>query len=148
MDGKGFNMTGKSKRPYISVPDEELREIKHEAIEEGEPSGAYMLKLIRIGRAAKIFFGKYLWGMYSWRDFLDALNGEKPDIEVIKEQIEQMGRGLSLREYQKKLLDMKKALEEGKRQVEIRQDLVEEKLDELEHLIEELGGDTILEKKS
>ena len=48
-------MPDRTKRPYIPVPEEELREIKHEAIEEGEKSGTYMLKLlVQVARSMNI----------------------------------------------------------------------------------------------
>jgi len=140
-------MSDKTKRPYVPMPEDELKEIKHEAIEEGEKSGAYMLRMVRIGRAAKILLGKYVFGEYDLEDFFKALKGDTPDIEAIDREISEAGKGLSLREYQEKLREMKNACREGKRIIELREDRIDEKLDELEHLIEELGGETILEKK-
>ena len=130
-------MPDRTKRPYIPVPEEELREIKHEAIEEGEKSGTYMLKLMRIGRAAKILLGKYIFGEYDWEDFSKALKGETPDIEEIKEEIEFLGKNLPPREFYERLLEIKRICREGKRIIELREDVINEKLDELEHLLEE-----------
>ena len=129
-------MPDRTKRPYIPVPEEELREIKHEAIEEGEKSGTYMLKLMRIGRSAKILLGKYIFGDYDWEDFFKALKGETPDIEEIKEEIAALGSNLSPREFYERLLEMKQVCREGRRIIELREDVIDEKLDELEHQIE------------
>jgi len=132
-------MPDRAKRPYIPVPEDELKEIKHEAIEEGERSGTYMLKLIRIGRIAKILFGKYIFGEYDWEDFSKALKGETPDIEWIKKEIASLGRNLSPREFYERLLEMKRFCQEGKRIIELREGVIDEKLDELEHLLEKEG---------
>ena len=129
-------MPGRTKRPYIPVPEDELKEIKHEAIEEGEKSGAYMLKLMRIGRAAKILLGKYIFGDYDWKDFSKALKGETPDIEAIKEEIAALERKLPPRDLYERLLEMKRICHEGKRIIELREDVIDEKLDELEHQLE------------
>jgi len=139
-------MVGKSKRPYVPIPDEELKKIKHEAIEQGENSGRYMLNLIRLGRFARILFGKYVFGSYDREDFLKALKGETPDMEEINREIVEAGRDLALREYRKKLLEMKNACKKGKRIIELREDRIDEKLDDLEHLLEKFGGDYIFEK--
>ena len=129
-------MPDRTKRPYIPVPEEELREIKHEAIEEGEKSGAYMLKLMRIGRAAKMLLGKYIFGDYDWKDFSKVLKGETPDIEEIKEEIAALERKLPPRDLYERLLEMKRICREGKRIIELREDVIDEKLDELEHQLE------------
>jgi hypothetical protein len=129
-------MPEKMKRPYIPVPDEELKEIKHEAIEEGEKSGHYMLKLMRFGRFAKILLGKYLFGSYDLSDTFAIYRGEKPVREEIEEEIEELERKLPPREFYERLLNMKRFCREGKRIIEIREDVLDEKIDELEHMLE------------
>jgi len=88
----------------------------------------YLLRLIRIGKA---------FMDYDLRDFLKVLRGETADREEIEEEIEDLGRNLSLREFYERLLEMKRFCREGRRIIELREDVIDEKLDELEHLLEE-----------
>jgi len=155
-------MPDKTKRPYVPVTEEELKEIKHEAIEEGEKSGAYMLKRMRLGRIVERVFGKtlgsyllglfeYLFGEYDREDVIKALRGETPDIEAIGSEIVAAGKGLTLKQFHVRLKGMKVACKEGKRLIDSREDKINETLDDLEHWIEEFGEDypfdRILEEK-
>jgi hypothetical protein len=101
---------------------------KVDAAKVGSKVSRYLLRLIRIGKAALD---------YDWRDFLAVLRGKKPDREWIMEEVEALEkRTTSLREYYELLLDQKKACREGRRYLEIKEDILNEKIDDLEHMLE------------
>ena len=111
----------------VYMPRNEYVGYKIDAAKDGSRISHYLLRLIRIGKA---FLD------YDLHDFLRVLRGEKPDREEIEEEIMALGRSLSPREFYERLLEMKRFCREGKRIIELREDVIDEKLDELEHLLE------------
>jgi len=111
----------------VYMPRKEYLGYKIDAAKDGSRISHYLLRLIRIGKA---FLD------YDLHDFLKVLRGEKPDREEIEEEIMALGRDLSPREFYKRLLEMKRFCQEGRRIIELREDVIDEKLDELEHLLE------------
>jgi len=112
----------------VYMPRREYVGYKIDAAKDGSRISHYLLRLIRIGKA---------FMDYDLRDFLKVLRGEKPDREEIEEEITALGRNLSPREFYERLLEMKCFCREGRRIIELREDVIDEKLDELEHLLEE-----------
>jgi len=126
----------------------EYMRYKIDAVKAGSKVSPHLLKLIRIGKAVHdydwkvliwLFFRRYVFGDYDCKDLLKAARGETPDIEEVSREIDEFGRGLTLAEYRRRLLKMREACREGKRLIEIREEVVAEKLDEVEHLIKRFG---------
>jgi hypothetical protein len=112
----------------VYMPRGEYVEHKIVAVKTGSKVSRYLLRLIRVGRA---------FMDYDLRDFLAVLRGRKPDYEWIMEEVEALrGKVNSTREYYELLVDQKRACREGRRYLEIKEEIVDEKLDELEHLLE------------
>ena len=111
----------------VYMPRNEYVEYKIDAAKDGSRISHYLLRLIRIGKA---------FMDYDLRDFLKVLRGEKPDREEIEEEITALGRSMSPREFYERLLEMKQVCREGRRIIELREDVIDEKLDELEHQLE------------
>ena len=88
----------------------------------------YLLRLIRIGKA---------FMDYDWRDFMKVLHGEKADREEIEEEIAALGRCMPPKEFYERLLEMKRFCREGRRLIDLREEVIDEKLEDLEHILEE-----------
>ena len=112
----------------VYMPRNEYLKHKVIAAQVWSKLSSYLLRAIRIGTA---------FMNYDWEDFKKVLSGGKADREEIEEEIEALGRKLPPREFYKRLLRMKRFCREGKRIIELREDVIDEKLDELEHLLEE-----------
>jgi len=132
----------------VYMPREEYVEYKIDAVKAGSKVSSHLLRLIRTGKAVsdlgwktliRLFIGKYVFGNYDYKDVLKAARGETPDIEEVSREIDEFGRGLTLTEYRRRLLKMREACREGKRLIEIREEVIAEKLDEVEHLIKRFG---------
>ena len=102
----------------VYMPRNEYVGYKIDAAKDGSRISHYLLRLIRIGKA---FLD------YDLHDFLKVLRGEKPDREEIEEEIMALGRNLSPREFYERLLEMKRFCSEGKRIIELREDVIDEK---------------------
>jgi hypothetical protein len=116
----------------VYMPRGEYIEHRIEAVKAGSTVSSRFLRLIRV---AKAFMD------YDLRDFLAVLRGRKPDYEWIMEEVEALRvKANSTREYYDLLLDQKRACKDGRRYLEIKEEIIDEKLDELEHLLEEEEG--------
>ena len=127
MTNEDDNHSHDAVKASVYMPRDEYVDYKVGAARAGSRISHYLLRLIRIGKA---FLD------YDLHDFLKVLRGEKPDREEIEEEIMALGRDLSPREFYERLLEMKRFCREGRRIIELREDVIDEKLDELEHLLE------------
>ena len=107
---------------------EEYVKYKIDAAKEGSRISHYLLRLIRLGKA---FLD------YDFQDFMKIVHGEEPDQDFIEREIRNLGAKMTRREFYERLKQMKQGIKEARRLLDLREDVVDELLDELEHRLEE-----------
>ena len=112
----------------VYMPRKEYIDYKIDAAKIGSKISQYLLRLIRLGKA---FLD------YDFQDFMKIVHGEEPDRDYIEREIREIGSKMSLREFYDWLNEMKHAIKEGRRLLDLREEVADELLDELEHRLEE-----------
>jgi hypothetical protein len=144
-----------STKASIYVDPEEYTDLGVEAKKEDTKITRFLLRRIRVGGFVETLFGKYLTfsflktvlgdfvlGEYDWKDMNTIYEGGEPDRDWIKKDIQSLRKDISLSEYQKRLLLRKKQVETAKKETarmcDLNLDILNEELDEVEHLLEKL----------
>jgi len=112
----------------VYMNPEEYKSIRKGAVDTGMKVSHYLLGLVRLGKA---FLGEY-----DWQDALAKFRGEETDRDWIKAETKAMQKGVSLEEYQRRLRSRLEANKQTRRFCEIQAEIIEEELDEVEHLLE------------
>lgn len=113
----------------IHMDKDEYRKFQHDRIDRGFGKiSEYLLSVLRLGNA--------LLGEYDWQDALALFRGEDTDRDWIKAEVRTLRKDVSLEEYQRRLLESKEGTKQGKRICELRLEVIDEELDEVEHLLE------------
>lgn len=112
----------------VYMDRQEYTQYKIDAAKAGSRISRHLLRLIRLGKA---FLD------YDLQDFIKFLRGEEPDQQFIEREIRKLGAKMSSHEFHERLLQMKQGIKEARRLLDLREDVVNELLDELEHKLEE-----------
>jgi len=112
----------------VYMNPEEYKDYQKGAVDTGTKVSHYLLGLIRLGKA---FLGEY-----DWQDAIAKFRGKETDRDWIKTETKTMRKDVSLEEYQRRLLDRLEANKQTRRFCEIQAEIIEEELDEVEHLLE------------
>ena len=112
----------------VYMPRKEYVDYKIDAAKTGSKISQYLLRLIRLGKA---FLD------YDFQDFMKIVHGEEPDQDFIEREIRNLGAKMTRREFYERLKQMKQGIKEARRLLDLREDVVDELLDELEHKLEE-----------
>jgi hypothetical protein len=132
-----------STKASVYMDPEEYRSYKHEAVDRNEKISRYLLGLIRLGKeklerfkpfiaAAKAFIGEY-----DWADVHTIFEGGEPDRDWMKRDVKSLrDKAGSPKGYQELLLERKEANSEARRFCEIQDEVLDEELEEVEHLLE------------
>lgn len=119
----------------VYMPRKEYVDYKIDAAKTGSKISQYLLHLIRLGKKVLSYGGAFL--DYDFQDFMKIVHGEEPDQDFIEREIRNLGAKMTRREFYERLKQMKQGIKEARRLLDLREDVVDELLDELEHRLEE-----------
>ena len=117
-----------STKASVYMNPEEYKSLQKGAVDTGMKVSHYLLGLVRLGKA---FLGEY-----DWRDALAKFRGKETDRDWIKAETKAMRKDVSMEEYQRRLLKRLEANKQTRRFCEIQAEIINEELDEVEHLLE------------